>query len=277
MSRSSWAKSIGRGELHSARQHDIIPQQRPQKLDAVSRASLDPEQGHEVGHQVFHDLLVGAVGIALPAGEHVFDKNHVPFAERTHLGIGRLVVFQSGDAEDVGQPEQVRRAPDTDDGGVGGQVAEALAFAGGFDEHGPDDAERKQGVHQMQHGTQHHVAPFGVFAVETHDFDAHRHFAGRLADVPDFEKNMVEKKAEEREQEDRRIADVSRKNAAEKEVQKLQEHEIGQQDKHQVHEPRQCTLAQTRQFVLDGDVLGGGDLDGFHSGCGLVQPQKSGI
>jgi hypothetical protein len=49
----------------SSCQHDIVPQQCPQKLHAVERALVQPEQRQEVGHQVFHYFLMCLVRVAL--------------------------------------------------------------------------------------------------------------------------------------------------------------------------------------------------------------------
>lgn len=213
--------------------------------------------------EVFHDFEVRIVGIAAVAAEHGFDEDHVALAQVAHLRVGGLVVVDGRNIEDILQPEARVLPLDFNDGGIGGHIAEPLAFTRCFNEQRADEPCGKDRVDDVQHRAQYYVAPFGVLAIEAHYFGAHGHLAGRLPGASYFEKNEVEEKQQEIEQYDKDAPMRIEYFPAEQGADQLKQHEIPQRNQQQIEQIPEDPLAQQGQFVLYGHVLGGGYFYGL--------------
>ena len=151
---------------------------------------------------------------------------------------------------------------DFDHGGIGRHVAQSLAFGGCFDQQDADDTKAKKRIHHLQHGAQHDIAPFGVFAVEPYHPDAQAHFADGLTAVHDFNEDIVEKVQQENHRHPEHGPAVIPQRPENKPGQ-LEEQDISEYHDEQIEQPRQYPLAHRRQFVFDRHVLRGGYFDGL--------------
>jgi hypothetical protein len=156
---------------------------------------MDVENGHQVGDQIFHNFVMGLVGVSSMPHQDIFDKQHVLFGEFSNLWKYRGVILKGRNIEDIAQFELKTGTEQLNNRCIGGHVAESLAFSGCFDQDSADHADAKKAVYELQDSPNNDIAPFRIFPVESYDLDIHRFFTGRLSQIPDFEKNMVQEKA----------------------------------------------------------------------------------